>query len=163
MYNSYEDIREEIEYGPFWHDENGVPRYCRFRPEHVANIYADEACLAKIRCQSCGRIFDVAFSRSASKKMMNYFHSIGCAVVANRPIQEISEAKSVDCLAEFTLAKNVKSRTLHYGDSPNVECCPADPTMNSEMIRVVEFWQRDESMEWGRVPVLEIVFEELQE
>lgn len=45
--------------------------------------------------------------------------------------------------------------TLHYGDPPNVGCCAAGPTMNSEPIRVLEFW-RLVDFKWERVPELEV-------
>ena len=30
----------------------------------------------------------------------------------------------------------------HYGDPPNIGCCPAGPTMNSEHIAVLQHWKR---------------------
>lgn len=44
--------------------------------------------------------------------------------------------------------------TLHYGDPPNTNCCPAGPTMNSVPLRVLEFWQRDAG-DWARRADLE--------
>lgn len=48
------------------------------------------------------------------------------------------------------------SGELHYGDPPNVGCCPAGPTMNSVPLRIVEFWRltRD-PWGWERDAVLE--------
>lgn len=40
------------------------------------------------------------------------------------------------------LEQLVGSNEIHYGDPPNVDCCPAGPTMNSRPRRVLEFWTR---------------------
>ena len=63
-------------------------------------------------------------------------------------------------------------KALHYGDPPNIGCCPAGATMNCDDLRVLEFWRKggDEFTElrdghrvclpgyfdWRRVPELEI-------
>lgn len=44
--------------------------------------------------------------------------------------------------SEPSLANLVEDDEIHYGDPPNMRCCPAGPTMNSIPIRVLEFWQR---------------------
>jgi hypothetical protein len=56
-----------------------------------------------------------------------------------------------------TLGERIAGKTIHYGDPPNVGCCDAGPTMNSEPVRIVEFWRR-EKFEWSRDPSLEIAF-----
>lgn len=38
------------------------------------------------------------------------------------------------------LSVAIVENTLHYGDPPNMNCCPAGPTMNSEPRRVLEYW-----------------------
>jgi len=38
----------------------------------------------------------------------------------------------------------------HYGDPPNIDCCAAGPTMNVELIRVIEHWKQDKH-EWVQV------------
>lgn len=43
---------------------------------------------------------------------------------------------------------------LHYGDPPNTNCCPSGPTMNSEMLEVLEF-HRSENHKWKREKSLE--------
>lgn len=45
-----------------WWDENGVPRYGKFSPHLVANIYASEIVLLKVACQNCNQQFLVAIS-----------------------------------------------------------------------------------------------------
>jgi hypothetical protein len=40
-----------------------------------------------------------------------------------------------------TIADAIRSRTLHFGDPPNVRCCN-NADMNSEPRRVIEYWRR---------------------
>ena len=62
-----------------------------------------------------------------------------------------------DC---YSLRERVEQDTLHYGDPPNADCCPAGPTMNSVPIDVLEFWQKDDSgFDWIRIPELEMPLE----
>lgn len=62
MHRYYEDIISRIKESPTWFDENGVPRYGEFSPNMIASIYAPEAVLAEIACQSCRTKFSAAFS-----------------------------------------------------------------------------------------------------
>jgi hypothetical protein len=41
-----------------------------------------------------------------------------------------------------TVAEAIRTKTLHYGDPPNVGCCGAGPSMNSVPRRVLEYWHR---------------------
>lgn len=49
--------------------------------------------------------------------------------------------------------------SLHYGDPPNVGCCPSGPSMNSVPREVLEVWtlERPDGVwpEWKRHPDLE--------
>ncbi len=126
MNNSYIDIRSRISDSILWWDEYAVPRYEKFSPRSIANIYAEQVALVEIACQNCGQIFLVAIS--------------------------------ADWLAVNTKSAidvGIKEKSLHYGDPPNIDCCPAGPTMNCDDLRVVEYWQRDD-LEWVRVPELEV-------
>lgn len=41
---------------------------------------------------------------------------------------------------------------ITYGDPPNIGCCPAGPTMSSDIIRVIELWGRlNKTLDWERV------------
>lgn len=131
MKHHYRDIRDRAG-DPVWHDEYGVPRYCDFTPREIADIYGDEVCLLLIRCQNCGREFRVALSWGVHDR-----------------VSGISP-----------LAERVSEGTVHYGDPPNVECCPAGPTMNSIPVRVLEFWRRGDDFHYYRVPDLEGDLEE---
>lgn len=130
----YEDIRALTDSPPLWWDEEAVPRYCEFSPQEKANIYADECVLMHIECQGCDAAFKVCLSRTRWQTM-----------------------ESSRSLASF-----VKDGDLHYGDPPNVGCCPAGATMNSVPRRVLEFWKRsyDENRgEWHRDKSLEVAIE----
>ncbi len=128
MNHHYQDITDKLGQ-PRWWDEAAVPRYTAFSTEEVANIYAGEVALAEIACQGCGHLFPVAFSLSAIQQ----FRGGGRA-----------------------LAETIERGELSYGDPPNYGCCAAGPTMTSDMIRVIEFWRRERSGDWVRVPELEI-------
>lgn len=143
MHHDYEDIRSRIAEPPLWWDENAVPRYCAFEPNAIANIYADEAVLAEITCQRCGRPFRVAFSQDGMQR---------CTRKGNA-----------------RLADDIRLKELHYGDPPNARCCDAGPTMNSEPRRVLEYWSTHHAeyvvdglvkdgryFDWRRDPGLEV-------
>ncbi len=119
MNHHYSDITDKLG-EPLWWDENAVPRYCEFSPQDTANIYRDECALVLIRCQNCGREFKVAFSDSRSARYLR------------RAIAE----KTAPGIAD-----RIRDNTLHYGDPPNIHCCPSGPTMNSVPIRVLEYWR----------------------
>lgn len=61
MNHSYGDITVRLGL-PAWWDEHGVPRYCDFEPQAVSNIYARQAVLLEIACQSCGARFRVCLT-----------------------------------------------------------------------------------------------------
>jgi len=150
MHNDYEDIRSRIAEAPSWHDDNGVPRYGAFRPEAVPSIYADEAALVEIGCQACRTRFRVAFHTSQGDRLM---------AAAMR--------RDTNPMAGPGLAEHIRGKTLHYGDPPNMGCCPAGPTMNSDPIRVLEYWRRgtwaENHMRWVRDPSLELPLDAAEE
>ncbi len=129
MNNDYEDIRSRIAESPAWWDESGAPRYGLFEPRKASNIYAHECVLMRIECQACQHEFDVCLTWDTM------------AMAMKRP----------------SLAEQVRAGTIHYGDPPNVRCCPSGPTMNSVPRRVCEFWEhKAPEYEWKRVPELEV-------
>lgn len=119
MNRDYSDIMELIKQSPGWFDENAVPRYCRFSPDKLANIYADEASLVEVECQGCRRRFRVAHSE------LNQHNQLWGKAGKGR-IAFISDL--------------ISERRLKYGDPPNIRCCAAGPTMSSIPIRVLEYW-----------------------
>ena len=116
--NCYDDILSRIPEEPVWFDEHAVPRYCVFHPSKVANAYADEVALAEVTCQSCARLFRVAFAARAPA----------------------THAK--DEWPAGPIGRAIREKTLHYGDPPNVWCCQAGPTENSEPRRVIQYWRQ---------------------
>lgn len=131
MHHHYRDIRDRIAEPPKWWDESAVPRWSDFAPNEGANIYAEEIALLRIRCQNCGHEFDVAMSTCAMDRAFK------------RP----------------SLEAMIRDGSIHYGDPPNAGCCPSGPTMNSEPVRVLQFWRR-KGWDPERVPELEIDFPE---
>jgi hypothetical protein len=83
------------------------------------------------------------------------------AIVCQNCEQEFNVALSWHPVNRYpSLRERVELDTLHYGDPPNLGCCPAGPTMNSEPLHVWEFWQKDSSgFGWERVPGLEMPLE----
>ena len=136
MNQAYDDIRDRIDAPPLWFDEAAVPRYAPFHPQRLSCIYGREAALVEIACQSCGHRFHVAFCRSRMDDVQDH--------------QKGRERR--------TLSQSILEKTIHYGDPPNVDCCPAGPTMNSDPLRVIEYWLRDDttSHEWARVKDFEV-------
>jgi len=56
---------------------------------------------------------------------------------------------------KYSIANQIKEKTIHYGDPPNVRCCAAGPTMNSDPLLVLEYWER-KNFDWVRNPEYEI-------
>lgn len=127
MHHDYACITSRIAENPTWWDEHGVPRYAVFAPSDSPNIYAREVALLLIECQACGHEFRVGMTSDM------YDRALG------RP----------------TLHDLVLSGEIHYGDPPNIGCCPSGPTMNSVPRRVLEFWRTD-YVQWSRVVELEV-------
>lgn len=134
MHHHYHDIRSRIHEEPQWFDEHAVPRYSVFTPDETADIYADEAALVEIACQACGKRFLVCMTWNTWKSIRSPHYK--------------------------SLHEQIVAKSLHYGDPPNVECCPAGPTMNCEDIRVLEYWAKNYDRDWVRHPELEIVLDE---
>ena len=122
MLQHYEDILSRIAEPPRWFDEQGVPRYCEFAPDRIANIHAQECALLAIECQSCGRPFIVALDAGTAN------HN-----VIRRPGQE-REWRS--------LADIIRSHQIEYRDPPNVACCGVGAMQTSTTRRVLEYWER---------------------
>lgn len=157
MHQCYDDILNAIPGDPLWWQAGGVPRYAPFSPEVIPDIYADETALVEIACQSCDTRFHVCFTSSKMHRIMKALQIKGDPQDAG----ELSD--------RLTLANAITEQTIHYGDPPNIGCCPAGPTMNSVPIRVIEYWSRHHAdhvangivtdiasyMEWSRDGTLE--------
>jgi len=91
----------------------------------------------------------------------------GCAHVFHVAFSELN-ARGV------RIAEAIRNNALHFGDPPNVRCCSAGATMNSEPQRVLQCWRRHDERytepfgngrrvtdshrfhEWTRDPTLEV-------
>jgi len=128
MNHYYADILDRLG-NPSWWDEHAVPRYCDFAPDRCADIYAVEAVLLRIACQSCHRRFDVALT---------------------------SHPRSISYPYDEKLSDKIRDGSIHYGDPPNIQCCAAGPTMNCFDLRVTEYWRQGANHAWERDSSLEI-------
>jgi len=133
MYNYLADIIDKLGEPIWWDSEAAIPRYCKFHPDELNNIYAREAALILIECQNCGHQFKIS---EDWERMDGILHSR----------QLLSDAIK-------------EGRWLGYSDPPNIRCCSAGPSMSSDVIRVLEFWKQ-ENLEWVRCAEFEVKFGE---
>ncbi len=139
MRQFYSEILAAFQEPPRWYSWEGYPRWVDFHPRHVDDIYAYMVALCRIACQNCGHEFFVA----QSANIMDKYH-----------VEETCGDDLAFCIGEGV-------RRIAYGDPPNVQCCASGPTMNSVMLEVVEFWERDNvGAEWHRDPELEVKFKQ---
>ena len=147
MHNSYDDIRNRIAQPPVWFDENGVPRYDIFKPQDGPNIYADEACLLLIRCQSCGHEFQVGLqdNRMAGGPTL-------AELIRNRLIH-YGDPPYIGCCGAGPTMSSVPMHVLEYWHRSDIECTeeiPGDPNGLRRITDIARY------MEWRRDPALEI-------
>lgn len=162
MNTDYNDIIKAAAEGgkkPLWYQEKGVPRFAPFSPDLVSDIYADEAALVEIKCQSCSTSFDVAFTSSSISQIIN-------------ALKKDSDEDVIQIMRGSYIAIAIEMGLIDYGDPPNTACCTAGPTMSSVPVRVKEYWSRHdkkytengivkniaEYCRWKRNPRYEIVF-----
>lgn len=133
MNQAYEDIKSRIKEVPQWYDDNGTPRYCKFHPDMLPDIYASESILLKIECQYCRKKFLVAMGWS---KQDEFF------------------GKKMG-FSEMLRIKHIPG----YGDPP-IHGCIGD-TETSDTLKIVEFWKKNfnTNYEWTRIKENEIEFE----
>ena len=137
MYCIYKDIIDKLGQ-PKWWDEAGVPRYCDFSPNEVADIYADKAALIIVRCQGCGKHLPVAWSFREL--------SIICYVPGH--------PSGKDCFASFTPPTREDSGSIGYSDAPSHidnqgKYCHLGCVMTTDIRQIKEFWSRDK-IDWKR-------------
>ena len=118
MLPAYDDIRSRIAEPPIWHDRHGVPRYEPFKPQ-MLGVYDDFAVLVEIECQRCAR----RFLAGGGWTRFDVFSD---------PIVELN----LTSLAE----------SFDYGNPPRHDDGPmgrcAGETMSSDVVRIVEAWER---------------------
>lgn len=176
MHHHYNDIRDRIAVSPTWFDENAAPRYSDFSPDQSADIYADEAVLMLITCQCCGHPFRVCMTSSKIDRWMAVYGRAGVGYVEKPGEREHrgefswrkstpEETAAIERLSdERSLAAQIRSRTIHFGDPPNAcpDDCAAGASMSSEPRRVLEYWRKgrredgERFLDWVRDASLEI-------
>lgn len=143
MYRLYSDIRDKLG-EPKWHDENGVPRYCDFHPEHCG-IYDRMVALLEIYCQGCERTFLVSCSWDHGMAIDGWLRAGKPADKAGVWLDDIEKPSAANHGGGFS-----------FGDAPwhtwpdGGQC--AGTTMTTDVRRVVEFWMNVDSDGWTRHP-----------
>lgn len=127
MLRSYDDIHSRITDPVQWWDDNGVPRYCEFRPD-ACGVYDQAVALVEVACQMCQQRFAVAMARDDG------------AVRGN----------------DYKRPSNGDLGSFRYGDPPShgTPGCVGN-SMTVESVRVLEFWER-EKFNWIRRPEHEV-------
>lgn len=128
MNNNFTDITDKLG-TPEWYDIYGYPRYCRFHPSVTHDIYSIMTSLIEIRCQECFCTFEVVMSYG----QINLIKLDG------------SHLHAKDILP----TKDNMHVYWHYGDPPFHDCI--GDTMNSEIVKILEFWTRNYDIEDGWV------------
>ncbi|HUB94795.1 MAG TPA: hypothetical protein VL993_02700 [Stellaceae bacterium] len=121
MFNHYADILSRIAEPPKWWDEQGVPRYCAFGPDAIANIYAHECVLLAIECSGCGQTIIAALDDHQANNVLR----VPGKETPRRKIADLIRAGELDC-----------------GDPPNVGCCRGGPSTGALTRRVLQYWAR---------------------
>ena len=135
MLPSYSDITSRIPDKPLWYTMGGVPRYVPFEPRVRSLPYCREVALLEIACQGCATRFTVELAWDDQP-----------GIASGRRDRALSKNPDL----------------FHYGDPPNVGCCPPGHTMNCIDLRVLQFW-RSEGGSWVRIPELEMELEKLED
>jgi hypothetical protein len=152
MYQPYRDILLRLGQ-PLWWDESGVPRYEPFRPELTANIYAELRALIEIRCQGCQRIIPVSSVWSSMQ------------VIAKNSEWEqyiVWDENGKNPLPKDGMPQEKHAGFCGYGDAPwhdydggfQGQC--SGTTMGTGVVRVLEFWHRNNQFDWERMPEYEV-------
>jgi len=131
MLNHYSDILDRINEDPQWFDANGVPRFCEAHPDNGSNIYAQKVAFYRIECQMCSHPFIVEFNTCSMDE-------VRFKMVYGQDKDYVWDPEN-----------------LHYGDPPNIGCCPAGPTMNSCPRELIALWERRNKPHWDWVKTKE--------
>ena len=151
MHPDYQDITSKLG-DPIWYynQKAAIPRYLPFHPEWCG-VYDEVAALTVIRCQCCHREFFASVSYSQMDR---------CQRNAEGKFQfEDIILPTADDPGWFDV----------WGDPPRhgkmgLGSCAAGDTMTSEMVRIAEFWVREQVNgfpEWKRKPEYEFDYTKL--
>ena len=108
MHRCYRDILDRIADPPSWFDDYGVPRYSQFSPTQLSNIFANEAALAEVSCQSCGRRFRVALTGAFADRGF----SLGDEIRLHRV--SYGDPPNVECCGPGLAMGSVMHEVLQY-------------------------------------------------
>ena len=161
MYPLYEDITKRLG-EPLWWDEHGVPRYDPFAPS-MLDVYSKYAALSVIRCQGCGKKFQVGVSWSIARATTEWRSHGETKYLPDGWDKDGNDGKPItmpstqDGPGEFG-----------YGDAPwhkidNFPC--AGTTETAEHVECLEFWELPDQpgvegfMIWHRMPEHEVAYE----
>jgi hypothetical protein len=123
MHPAYDDITSRIGEAPIWW-LRGVPRYKQFEP-HDADIYASEAILLNVACQSCGQTFLVCQDDSRAPGSIVVDEEIAFEALAGDPPHHFDHSPTSP-----TIGKT--DRNSCHG-----------VVMGFEWLEIVEVWQRE--------------------
>ncbi len=178
MNNDFSDITKKLG-PPKWYDRHGYPRYNVYHPKHTYNIYADVSALILVACQSCGKKMRVAVTYSKMDLIQRFMNN-----ERHKKEQLTSSEKSfikttfktatketkidLNKVARiFSYPLKTKPKAFAYGDPPShnssVEFCHIGGTQTSIPIRILQFWERDESHNWNRNKKYEFEFKNAED
>lgn len=106
---------------PLWYDENAVPRYVEFHPDHCG-VYAEDVALMVIHCQNCRKPMTVACAKRRRKD--GYY----------------PDKSQLDPWGQ--------SGEFFYRDPPRHGC--TGDTMLCTPVEIVQFWSQSKDGVWFR-------------
>ena len=139
MNRPYSDITSKLG-EPKWWDDQCVPRYCEFKPDECG-VYDCLVVFFEIQGQACARPFRVVGSWDHMRVLIRTQKSL--AEIIPNP----TDREAVALFVHFG------DPPFHHDDGQGNEC-HAGATMNSEPVRVLEWWAR-ENLTWVRKPEFE--------
>lgn len=100
------------------------------------------------------------FEDFSPRRLSNiYAKEAALAQVSCQCCRRVFKVALTDAFASrpLALSDEIRLGRVHYGDPPNVDCCPAGPSSNSVMHRILEYWLRDREVnwDWQRDPTFE--------
>ncbi|MDB5358878.1 MAG: hypothetical protein JWO51_175 [Rhodospirillales bacterium] len=108
MRESYEDLHALSPNPPTWFDEHGVPRFCEFSPQRLADIYASECALVLIKCQCCETEFHIAMSSSEMHRGLST-----AAAIRSREL-EYGDPPNTGCCPAGATMNSVPHRVIEF-------------------------------------------------
>ena len=124
MHNDYSDLRALVNKDPDWWDQNGVPRWGKHEPHKSPDIYCNEVALVLIQCQGCRRQFHV---QATGNSAFHYMEHTLNSWYYRRATGKVPPDQVQPPMDPNPLATDIKNKSYHYGDPPDIDCCPVVP------------------------------------